>query len=252
MTGSDAAASLRREIVDRVLIMTIDRPQVRNALDPATLVAIAEALDSATSDDGVGAAVLTGAGDRCFSSGMDLRFARSSPQAAAAAVARFHASMDSATRLPVVAAVRGMAIGGGFEMMLLCDLTVASEGARFGLPEVKRGLVPGGGGAFLPARIPLAAALEIGLIGEPIDSSAALAFGLVNRVVPSDCVLEEAVRLASALAHNPPATVARIRQLMWTTAQEGQVAARSVAAALPATPELAREAAEGLAQFLSS
>lgn len=251
MAALESAGSVRAEAFGRVLVMTIDRPEVRNALDPPTLHALAETIDEATSDDAIGAAVLTGAGDRCFSSGMDLRSMRSSPELAGPAVRRFNASLHSDTRLPIVAAIRGMAIGGGFEIMLMCDLAVASDDARFGLPEVKRGLVPGGGGTLLPSRIPLGVALEMGLVGEPIDAPQALALGLVNRVISSDRVVDEAMELATRIADNPPATVARIRQLMWTTARDGPVISRTVARALPRTPELAREAADGVARFLS-
>ncbi len=244
-------ASLKTAQQGQVVIMTIDRPAVRNALDPPTLLALADAIDAATSDAGVGAAVLTGEGSRCFSSGMDLAAVRSSPEEAGLAVRRFHSSMDPYKRLPIVAAVRGMAIGGGFEIMLMCDLTVASEDAVLGLPEVKRGLVPGGGATLLPARIPLAVALELALTGEPIDGHEGRRLGLVNRLAEPANTVQEAIALASAIAGQPPATVARIKRLMWTTALEGPAASRTAAEALPRTPELQREAADGIARFLA-
>jgi enoyl-CoA hydratase len=251
MDGS-GRASLTMAQHDRVLVVTIDRPAVRNALDPPTLIALADAVDAATTDTSIGALVLTGAGGKCFSSGMDLKAVRSSPQEAGRAVRRFHSSMDPYQRLPVVAAVCGMAVGGGFEIMLMCDLAVASEDAVFALPEVKRGLVPGGGAALLPARIPLAVALELALTGEPIGAHEAHRLGLVSRLARPDQTVQEAIALASVIAAHPPATVARINRLMWTTALEGAVASRTAAQLLPRTPELQREAAEGIDRFLSA
>jgi enoyl-CoA hydratase len=244
-------AALESSRIGRVVMLTIDRPEVRNALNPATLFALADAIDAATADEGIGAAVITGAGGECFSSGMDLRALRSDPKGAGDGFRRFDTLMRSHHRLPIVAAVRGVAMGGGFELMLECDLVVAADDARFGLPEVTRGLVPGGGGTLLPARIPLALALEIGLLGDSFDASRAVALGLVNRVCPSENVASEAVALASRIAENPPETVARIRQLMWTTALEGPAMSRTVADSLPQSPGQAMEAAEGVAQFLA-
>jgi enoyl-CoA hydratase len=246
-----AAASLSIAQTGKVLLLVIDRPAVRNALDPPTLVALADAIDAGTADTTVGAAVITGAGAECFSSGVDLRAVRSGGQEVGAAVHRFHTSIRSPSRLPIVAAVRGMAIGGGFELMLMCDLAVASDDARFGLPEVTRGLVPGGGGTLLPARIPLAVALEIGLLGTPIDASRALSLGLVNRISPTGQVVEDALGLAARLADNPPATLARIRELMWITALEGPAASLAAAAAGPPDERRNAEAAEGMGRFLA-
>jgi enoyl-CoA hydratase len=246
-----ASGSLSISQTGKVLLLVIDRPAVRNALDPPTLVALADAIDAGTADSTVGAAVITGAGAQCFSSGMDLRAVRSAGQDVGTSVHRFHASMRSPSRLPIVAAVRGMAIGGGFELMLMCDLAVASDDARFGLPEVTRGLVPGGGGTLLPSRIPLAAALEIGLLGAPIHASRAFALGLINRLSPTERVVDDALELAARLADNPPATLARIRELMWITALEGAAASVAVADAGPPDERRKAEAAEGIARFLA-
>lgn len=251
MTASLRTDSLRAEEDRRVLVMMIDRPEVRNALDPATLHALADAIEEASSDPEVGAAVLTGAGDICFCAGMDLRSIRSDAEAVGPAVRRFQTAMSSYERLPIVAAIRGMAVGGGFEIMLRCDMVVTAGDATFALPEVKRGLVPGGGAIFLPSRMPVAPALEIGLIGDPFDAETARALGLVNRVCPSEQVVEEAVSLAARIAANPPATVRRIRHLMWATARQGSPASQALAESLPRTPELEREMEEGLDRFLS-
>lgn len=241
--------SLQRERQGRVEVLTIDRPEVRNALDPDTLHALSDALDELTADDDVGAAVLTGAGPVCFTAGMDLRsVSERSREEVSGAVRRFQTVMRSGERVPLVAAVRGMAVGGGFEIMLLCDLVVASAGARLALPEVKRGLVPGGGGVLLPTRVPLQVALEIALLGQDITAERAQELGLVNRVQPMDEVLPEAVALAEALAAQPPATLARIRELMWLTALQGPAAATAAAAEPPGARQAA-ETAAGIAAF---
>lgn len=241
--------SLRRQRFGRVEVLTIDRPEVRNALDPDTLHALSDALEELTAIEDVGAAVLTGAGSECFTAGMDLRSVRDrSPQEVSAAVRRFQSTMRSGQRIPLVAAVQGMAVGGGFEIMLLCDLVVASAGARLALPEVRRGLVPGGGGVLLPTRVPLQIALEIALLGEDISAERAHELGLVNRVRASDQVLPEAFALAETLAAQPPATLARIRELMWLTALEGPAAA-TAAASEPPSARQAAETAAGVKAF---
>jgi enoyl-CoA hydratase len=238
--------SLRVYDEDRVRVLVIDRPAVRNALDPETLDALSAAMESRET----GAIVLTGAGKDCFTSGVDLRSVRTTGAALGAAVRRFQAVMRSPERLPVVAAVRGLAVGGGFEITMMCDLVVAAEDGRFGLPEVNHGLVPGGGGTLLPARVPLAVALEIGLLGELFGAERARELGLVNRVVPTDAVVAEAVALAAKLAAKPPATLARIRQLMTITAQEGAAASESAAREFGTSQRLRAEAADGIARFL--
>jgi enoyl-CoA hydratase len=241
--------TLRRQRFGRVEVLTIDRPEVRNALDPDTLHALADAIDELTADESVGAAVLTGAGTVCFTAGMDLRSVRDrSREEVSAAVRRFQGAMRSGQRLPLVAAVVGMAVGGGFEIMMLCDLVVASAGARLALPEVRRGLVPGGGGLLLPTRVPLQIALEIALLGQDITAERAYELGLVNRVRPMDEVLFEAVAMAELLAAQPPATLARIRELMWLTALEGPAAA-TAAAAEPPSARQAAETAAGIQAF---
>jgi len=117
-------------------------------------------------------------------------------------------------RKPLVAAVEGWAVAGGFELLLACDLVVAGAGARFGVPEVKRGLVAGGGAAvLLPKRVPMSIALELLLTGEPIDAARAESIGLVNRVVPDGGALTAAVEMADLIADNGPLAVAVTKQI---------------------------------------
>jgi enoyl-CoA hydratase len=114
----------------------------------------------------------------------------------------------------VIAAVNGAAVGGGFELALACDLVVAADTARFGLPEVKRGLMAGGGGTLLGTRLPLSLALEVALTGELIDAQRAATWGLVNRVVPPADLLETAIGLAQTIAANGPLAIRMTKELV--------------------------------------
>src|SRR5246127_5319846 len=185
-----------------VEILTLNRPEQRNALSPTLLEELSAALADIKRDAGVRAVVLTGAGNRAFCAGMDLKaFAAGGGVRDMAATAEFTEFTRGKHAKPVVAAVNGAAVAGGFELVMACDLVVAAEHARFGLPEVKRGLFAaggGGGGVPLPARVPLAVALELGLTGDPIDAERAYQLGLVNRVVPDSEVLTVALDLAHA------------------------------------------------------
>jgi enoyl-CoA hydratase len=195
-----------------VLVITIDRPEARNAVNAAVAQGMAEALDRLESDDELRVAVLTGAGGT-FCSGMDLKafMAGESPMVEGRGLA---AITQRPPAKPVVAAVEGWALAGGFEIVLACDLVVASRTARFGVPEVKRGLVAAAGAAIrLPERVPQPVALELLLTGEPIDAERAHALGLVNRVVEEGEALEEALRLAEVVAANGPLAVAATRRV---------------------------------------
>ena len=208
------------ERVGAVAVLRWDRQEVRNALDPATLLALSSSIATAAGDPDVRACVLTGTGDVAFSAGMDLKALAADRSSVGAAVAAWNAAIDAPDRVPLVAAVGGMAMGGGFEIALRCDLVVAAEGVEFGLPEVKRKLVPGGGGLLLPRRIPLALSLELGLTGAPVTAARLFELGLVNRVVPAHRVLDEAIALAATIAEHAPETVAAIRRGMWAAVAE--------------------------------
>src|SRR5262249_13020960 len=151
--------------------------------------------------------------------------------------------------IPLVAAVNGSAMAGGFELMMRCDLAVAADHVRFGLPEARRGLLAGGGATLLPCRIPLAVALELGLTGEPIDATRAWQLGLVNHVVPSAAVLDKAVALATAIAANAPLAVAAMRRTMWTAAIDGGAAAWDQTQREQLVVGSSNDAREGIAAF---
>lgn len=196
------------ERVGNVLVATLNRPEARNALSPELIDDLAEVLRSADADPEVRAVVVTGEGT-VFCAGMDLK--------AFAKGGKFDGLVwffREGIATPVIAALNGSAMGGGFELMLACDLVVAAEGAKLGMSEVKRGLFAAGGGTTLASRAPLSVALEMGLTGEPVTAARAHGFGLVNRVVPADQVRAEALALASRIAENGPLGVAMTKKLM--------------------------------------
>jgi enoyl-CoA hydratase len=195
-----------------VQIITINRPAARNALDAAVARGVAAAVDELDASDELRAGVLTGAGG-FFSAGMDLKaFLRGETPAIEGR--GLCGITVTPPRKPMVAAVEGPALAGGFELVLACDLVVAGRSARFGVPEVKRSLVAAAGGAVLLAqRIPRAVALELLLTGDPLDAERAGAVGLVNRVVDDGAALDVAVELAAAIAANGPLAVAATKRI---------------------------------------
>jgi enoyl-CoA hydratase len=196
-----------------VQVITINRPEARNALDAAVARGVADAVDELDASDDLRAAVLTGVGG-FFSAGMDLKaFLRGETPAIEGR--GLCGITQRPPRKPLIAAVEGGALAGGFELVLACDLVVAGRGARFGVPEVKRSLVAAGGAALLlPQRVPRAVALELLLTGEPIDAERAAAVGLVNRVVDEGTALDAAVQLADLIAGNGPLAVAATKQVV--------------------------------------
>ena len=198
-----------------VRVVRWDRQHRRNALDPASLEAVAGHIAAATADPELRACVLTGAGDVAFSSGMDLTALADDRAGAGRAVAAWAAALDDPDRVVLVAAVNGMAMGGGFEIALRCDLVVAATHATFGLPEVTRGIVPRGGALDLPAAVPVQFALELALTGDHLPAARLHDMGLVNRVVPGADVVDAAVALATRIASHPADTVAEIRRSLW-------------------------------------
>jgi enoyl-CoA hydratase len=215
---------LEREQHGLVQVLRLNRPEAANSLNPELLRELARAFDESATDDATQVLVLTGAGERIFCAGMDLRaFSQNeggpgggSGGSAAETGATPPRSFDFRTLpvKPLIAAVNGAAVGGGFELALACDLVVAADTARFGLPEVKRGLFAGGGGTLLGTRLPLALALEVALTGELIDAQRAESWGLVNRVVPPEALLDTALGLAQTIAANGPLALRMTKDLV--------------------------------------
>ena len=206
-----------------VQVITINRPEAKNALNAGVAQGVAAAVDELDSDDTLRVGVLTGAGG-VFSSGMDLKaFLRGElPTVGARGLCGI---TQTPPRKPLIAAVEGWALAGGFEIVLACDLVVAASTARFGVPEVKRALVAGGGAAFLLSRrVPQALALELLLTGEPISAGRAYDIGLVNKVVDEGGALEAAIAMAEQISANGPFAVAVTKQIAratfdWTLAE---------------------------------
>jgi enoyl-CoA hydratase len=207
------AEELLRERRGHIELLTLNRPEARNAMNRAAAMALSDALDDCEKDDEVWVVVLTGAGDKAFCAGMDLK---------AFATGEFPITEKGFGGLtqrdfpkPLIAALNGSALAGGFELMLACDMVVAADHAKFGIPEASRGLIAGAGGLVrLPKRIPLALAYELALTAEPVDAARAYQLGLVNAVVPGDQVLTAALDLAGRIAKNAPLAVRVSKSVM--------------------------------------
>ena len=188
---------------DGVLLVTLNRPDARNAVNTALAEGIAAALDELDADEDLGVGVLTGAG-KGFSAGMDLK-AFVAGERPWVGDRGFAGIVQRSARKPLIAAVEGFAMAGGLEIALACDLVVASRDARLGIPEVKRSLVAAAGALRrLPQRLPLGVAMEMALTGDPISAERAHALGLVNRVTDPGGAVDAALELAAAIARNGP------------------------------------------------
>ncbi len=209
--------TIRTEQDGGVLVVTIDRPEARNALNLAARLALVEAWTAFRDDPSLRVGILTGAGDRSFCAGADLKemgaFLKAQSPIERREQREREPGLGALTRnfdagKPIIAAINGHCLGGGLELALACDLRVAAEHATFGLPEVTRGILPGAGGTQrLPRMIPYGIALELLFTGDALDAATALRLGLVNRVVPAADVLPTARALAERIAKNAPLAV---------------------------------------------
>jgi len=196
-----------------VLVLTLNRPGSRNAINLALAHAIAAAMEAFDGSDELRVAVLTGAG-KSFCSGMDLK-GFSEGESPFLPERGFAGLTQRPPAKPLIAAVEGFAVAGGCEIALACDLIVAAEDARFGLPEVKRGLIASAGGLLrMPQRIPYQLAMEMALTGESLGAESAKRHGLVNRVVPVGQALATALELARAVAANAPLAVMASKEIV--------------------------------------
>ncbi len=201
------------EVRGRVLLVTINRPDQRNAVNAAVAEGIAAALDQLDAEPELSLGVLTGAG-KGFSAGMDLK-AFVAGERPYAGDRGFAGITQRAADKPLIAAIEGFAVAGGLEVALSCDLIVAARGARLGIPEVKRSLVAAGGALLrLPRILPRTVALELALTGEPIDAERAHELGLVNRLAEPGEALAVALELAETIASNGPLALAATKRIM--------------------------------------
>jgi enoyl-CoA hydratase len=207
------ADEVQVEISGRVTIITINRPHARNAINHAVSAAVAEALDDLDERDDLTVGIITGAGGT-FSSGMDLKAFLAGENVTVPGRGLAGLTQRPPAK-PLIAAVEGWALAGGCEIALACDLIVAADDAKFGIPEVKRGLVAGAGGLVrLPRRIPAGIAMELALTGDPLPAADAHRLGLVNKLTAPGQALAGALALAERIAANGPLAVAATKQIV--------------------------------------
>lgn len=203
-----------------VRVLTIDRPPV-NALDAETMGAFSDAVDKAMADDAIRVVIVTGAGEKAFAAGADLEeLQRCDTDAGRALVTRVKATMAKLRQgpKPVIAAINGLAAGGGLELAMACDIRIADPSAGLGLPEVTLGVIPGAGGTqMLPRLIGMGRALEMMLTGSIVAAEQGMAMGLIDGMCEPGGVLDHAIELARKIAPNAPLAVAQIKAAAYAT-----------------------------------
>jgi enoyl-CoA hydratase len=205
------------DIADGIMVVTLNRPKARNAANRALAEGVAAAMDELDSNDAIHVAILTGAGGT-FCSGMDLK-AFISGEVPSIEGRGFAGLTEATPRKPLIGAIEGYALAGGLELAISCDLLVAADNAKFGIPEVKRGLAAAAGGLMkLPRQIPPRIAMELALTGDFFDAARALDLGLINQVVPAGTALEAAKALAARIVCNGPLAVAISKQVVLESA----------------------------------
>jgi enoyl-CoA hydratase len=248
-------AEVEKERRGAVQVLRINRPEARNALNIGVLAGLGAGIAEADADPEVRAIVITATGDKAFCAGMDLRgFAEGTGGAQSEederGLAGYQRFVRDGVDTPVIGAANATAVAGGFELLLACDMVVASKDARFGLPEVKRSLFAAGGGVFLGGRIPLAVALELTLTGDYVEAERALEIGLINRVVPPDQVLDAAVALADVISANGPLGVQATKRLVRAAAVRPAEEVWALQAELQPTVFGSIDAKEGATAFI--
>jgi enoyl-CoA hydratase len=247
-------SGLKSEQDGDVLTLTLDRPEVANAMAPETMKAIGLAVtDAATS--GVRAIIITGTGQRFFCAGIDIKAAAAVDSAGGNSFTDLFTGPERSmfeivaeSEVPIIAAVNGHAVGGGLELMLGCDLAIASSTASFAAPEAKRGMAAHMASIMLPRKIGPAYALDMLLTGEPIDAQEALQRGLVVALTDPEDLLETALTKARAIAANAPLSIRRIRRMVRRSRELPLVAALRLDE--HPNPYVSEDRAEGLSAFV--
>ncbi len=236
-------------------LLTIDRPEVRNAIDVPTMLEMERALTQFENDDSVGAIVVTGAGDKAFIAGADIsELGAYDPTGFYDAFAEVNHRVFrrfEACDKPTIGAVRGWALGGGAEFLLCLDIRILAEGARIGFPEINLGIFPGGGGTQrLTRQIPLCRAKELMFNGDPIRADEALRIGLVNRVVPADRLLDEAIATGRKLAEKSASAMRLLKRAILAGGEQPLSAALAYERSLACLVLGTDDARRGLSAFL--
>jgi enoyl-CoA hydratase len=235
-----------------VAVITLNRPEARNAINADMAKAIEAAIDRVEGEDAVRVAILAAA-PPVFCAGADLKEMNTETQVGSRSTERggFAGIALRERSKPIIAAVDGPALAGGTEIVLSCDLVVASTRASFGLSEVKRGLIAGAGGLYRMARrVPLNVAIEVAITGEPLDATRAYECGLVNRLVAPDTVVEEAARVAEVIATNAPIAVRESRRVVLRTPSLDDEAAWQFSQSAWDIARASDDASEGVAAFV--
>ena len=212
--------ALKISIDEQIATLVLNRPEAMNAIDPETRVELIEGLGRLRDDKSVRVIIVSGEGERAFCAGADLK--KTMPPAESFAQLSFQGAADNerwveafAIDKPIICAINGLAMGGGLEMALACDIRIAVDSARFALPEVRVGSIPGAGGTQrLPRIVGLTNAMMMLLTGEPIDAAEALRIGLISRIVPRDKLMSEARSIADKIAANAPLSVNAVKGLV--------------------------------------
>jgi enoyl-CoA hydratase/carnithine racemase len=238
------------QVQDHIAIVTLNRPQARNSIDPSTTRELAAAFDRIEADSDIWVSMITGE-PPVFCAGADLKAINAGRERELSDAHGFASITNRERTKPLIAAVTGPALAGGTEIVLACDLVVAQDSATFGIPEVKRGLLAAAGGVYrLPRVLPRNIALELGMTGDPITARRAAAFGLVNVLCDDGAALSTAVELAQRVTANAPLAVRETRRLMLTTPYELDEFGRNASRAVMKSVLSSKDAAEGVRAFV--